>query len=765
MKAPPKIPPYQGGCRRQGGEQTLNIIKNATYLTAGQIKSGIWNLESETMSKLVLAINGLGNVITRIISRIYPLIIICILGIIIYSNSFDCSLHFDDFDSIRDNTAIRDARNVKAVWNFINRRFVTYYTFALNYHFHKLEVFGYHIVNVVIHIAASFMVWWLVMLTLSTPTMRKKDISKYKGLIALGCGLLFVSHPVQTQAVTYIVQRLASLSTLFYLASLCFYSKARQTKKKFAAILLFASLAVTALLGIFTKEIVITLPFSILLYEIYFLKAEDKSITTRLKNKKFWLFLIPFVLFILIIPYLLSFELSYLLSEVSSQRHLDPPLTTAVYFMTQFRVVATYIRLLFIPVNQNVDYDFPASQSFFELYTFLGFLFLAAIFFTAIRIFSRYRLASFGILWFFLTLSVEAIKPLGNVIFEHRLYLPMFGFSLFFVSMLFYILGSRYTKAIVIITIAVVCWNSCLTYRRNRVWKDDISLWSDVIQKSPNKARPYNNLGRAYHQKGNLIEAKKHYLTALRINPFYPEAYNNLGNVLSEEGKLDEAKEQYTRALQLNSIYTKALNNLGSVFFKEEKFDQAKKQYLEAIRFDPNQAESHNNLGLIFLQERNLNAAEKKFREALRINSNYTKAHINLGDTFFLRRNFDEAIREYSRALQIEPDIADAHKKLGRAYFLKGDIDSSAEHFKRALSLHSDYETHFFLSIILIEQKKIDEAFKHLLETVRLNPDHIEAHRELFEYYQSREKIKEAQAHFIEIERLTKQSMQKKGDK
>ena len=155
------------------------------------------------------------------------MVLIIITGFIIYSNTFENSFHFDDIPSIVDNTAIRNLSNVKAIWDIQFTRFITYYSFALNYHFHRLDLFGYHLINLIIHIASSLSVWWLILLTLKTPAIKRSEIKFPAAIIALFGGLIFVAHPVQTQGVTYIIQRLASLSALFYFISLGCYIQAR----------------------------------------------------------------------------------------------------------------------------------------------------------------------------------------------------------------------------------------------------------------------------------------------------------------------------------------------------------------------------------------------------------------------------------------------------------------------------------------------------------------------------------------------------------
>ena len=153
--------------------------------------------------------------------------LICGLGALVYSNSFICSFHFDDIPSILDNAAIRNIQHLQSIWNIWPCRFVTFLSLALNYHFYQTNVFGYHLYNLAIHLIASLLLWWLVRLTLSTPALKDEPIASHTCLLSLFAGLIFVSHPIQTQAVTFIWQRAASMAALFYLASLCFYIKSR----------------------------------------------------------------------------------------------------------------------------------------------------------------------------------------------------------------------------------------------------------------------------------------------------------------------------------------------------------------------------------------------------------------------------------------------------------------------------------------------------------------------------------------------------------
>jgi tetratricopeptide (TPR) repeat protein len=207
-----------------------------------------------------------------------------------------------------------------------------------------------------------------------------------------------------------------------------------------------------------------------------------------------------------------------------------PEYSSIHYLLTQFRVIVTYIRLVFLPFNQNLDYDYPVFKNFFELSVLISFLFLMTILLCANRLFSKYRLVSFSILWFFLALLPESsFFAIKDVIFEHRLYLPLAGVSLFLVSGAYYLIGKNGLKAMVVVLTMVLACYSVLTYQRNKVWKDPLTLWDDTVHKSPHKARGYGNRGMAYYKQGDFTHALSDFNKAIELNPNYTESYNNRG--------------------------------------------------------------------------------------------------------------------------------------------------------------------------------------------------------------------------------------------
>ena len=387
---------------------------------------------------------------------IFSLISITILCTIIYSNTFDASWHFDDNTAIVENYSIRDLKGTILAGG---SRWIGFITFALNYHFGKLDVFGYHLVNICIHLISAILVYFLVLLSFKTPYLKDTKISHYKASLSLASGLIFVAHPIQTQAVTYIVQRFTSLATLFYLFSLVLFIKARLQNlggKRFYSpshLGCYLGSLLAAYLAMKTKEISITLPAIILLYEFCFFSPSLRALLRKL------LYLIPFLLTFFIVP-LSRYGIGLIgisggtfigIAEVGDVIGQATQETKAIprthYLLTQFNVIVTYIRLLFFPVNQNLDYDYTISRTLFEFPTLLSFLFLVFTVIFGVWMFRRSRLISFGIFWFFVTLSVESsIIPIRDVIFEHRVYLPSVGFVIFLTVAIYQMMEQIKTK-------------------------------------------------------------------------------------------------------------------------------------------------------------------------------------------------------------------------------------------------------------------------------------------------------------------------------
>jgi tetratricopeptide (TPR) repeat protein len=656
------------------------------------------------------------------LAHIFSFFLIAIIGLIVYSNTFNSSFVFDDIANIVDNTLIKTPNNFifpSGGYKGYLPRAVGFFTFALNYYFGGLKVTGYHIVNLIIHITNAILVYFLVILTFKTPYIRGKgsgvrgkeqrDSSQEAGnphLIALFSALLFVSHPVQTQAVTYMVQRLTSLATMFYLLSIVMYIKARLITQRSAVsnqesvdssqetaarskqtgdssqrtvgqgamesqnasapiayrllpITYFLLSLISAILAMLTKEMSFTLPIMMILYEATFFKSS---------LKKKLLFLLPLLLTLIIIPLgIMGIDkpLGVILSDLSEKLRVQTEMSRWDYLFTQFRVIVTYIRLLFLPINQNLDYDYPVYHSLFTLPVFLSFLLLLSILGVAVYLLFKaqksevrsqkseeesseyaksseqsavfFRLIAFGIFWFFITLSVESsIIPIVDVIFEHRVYLPSVG-AFIAISAIVLIIAERLNirwplikKAFMLLIVLAVMALSTATYARNAVWKDKITLWEDVVSKSPKNARANNNLGASYYEKSMPDRAIEYLSIAIRSKPDYVDAYNNLGIAYYEKGLNDLAKKQFIRALGFAPNDAGSFNNLSIVYASEGLYDQAIEYAQRALKLEPDNAEAHNSLGVAYGSARMYDLALEQFSLALKLRPDYFEAQNNL---------------------------------------------------------------------------------------------------------------------------------------
>ena len=392
---------------------------------------------------------------------------------------------------------------------------------ALNSRIHKLDVTGYHVVNIFIHIINALLMYGLVILTFRTPFLKSWALKEQANYMALFVGLLFACHPVQTQAVTYIWQRVTSLTMVFYCLSLVMYIKWRLASVKTGSpffqisVWFYIGSVVSAIFAMKTKEIAFTLPVVITLYEFLFF---DGTIRRR------FLYLVPLLLTMLIIPIsLLGIDrpIGEIISDVSDATRVQTGMSRLEYLFTQFAVIVTYIRLLFFPVNQHLDYDYPIYHTFLIPEVFLSFLLLLSLFGSGVYMLfhSRtrnraFRLVAFGIFWFFIALSVESsIIPIVDVIFEHRIYLPSVGASITLASEIFLLLNKFDKEKVQTIGIGFLCVViiilSAVTYSRNHVWRSEIGLWKDCVAKSPGKVRSHYNLGNAYKDSGDLSNAEK----------------------------------------------------------------------------------------------------------------------------------------------------------------------------------------------------------------------------------------------------------------
>lgn len=587
------------------------------------------------------------------------LLIIIIFATLAYSNTFDVPFQMDDGGNIVRNPAIKSLNNVVHPDNIqlthhtdifdkslFKMRYVGYVSFALNFAVHGLDVWGYHLVNLLIHLSTSLLVYCLVTLTFKTPCFLKEQSvsasSRY--FIAFFSALLFAVHPIQTQAVTYIVQRFASLATMFWLLSLVCYVRYRLSPSSESArikhISLYLLSLIAAVLAMKTKEFALLLPVVIVLYEFMFLEG---SIKKRVH------YLAPLCLSLAVVPLsLLSTAKSGLTESAAKISGALGGISRLDYLFTQFRVIVTYFRLLFFPANQRFDYDYPIYRSFFIPEVVLSFVFLLLVFSLGVYIFflsrspeknnrSLYRLVAFGFFWFFITVSAESsIIPIADVIFEHRLYLPSIGFLVALVSAI-ELLRTKYAGRMAsVLTISVVAMMllatglSAATYERNSVWRDRFGLLEDEVKKNPRKDRPRYLLGIMYGEQGKMEEAVHHLKIATTNNPASIGSHYSLAITYMRMGRLEEAIYEYRQTIALKFDFADAHASLADIYTQQGRNFEALNEYLIALKLKPDSAEIHYKLGNLYMYLGQKDEAGKEYRYTLLYNPNHIEARKKL---------------------------------------------------------------------------------------------------------------------------------------
>ena len=588
-----------------------------------------------------------------------------VVVIFIYMGSLSGPFVFDDGPNITENRHIRLTRlSPEGIYDAafkspIAQRPVANASFALNYFFNGYNVVGYRFVNILIHIINGCLVYFLARFTLRTPALR--IYREQAGAIACGAAILWLVHPLHTQSVAYIVQRMTSLTTLFYLLALVCYSDARLSTTTTRKHVLLALCAVSGLLALGTKEIAATLPVFIFLYEWFFFQ-ELKQDWLRRRLPALAGVCAAFGVIVLIFT---GFENPV---ERILAPYAGSSLTAWHRVMTQFRVVVFYLSLLFWPAPSrlNLDHDIATSLALFDPATTLfSLLFLAGLFATAVLTARREPLASYAILWFLGNLVIESSVIRLELIFEHRTYLPSVFPAMVLVSLVFRFLKQKW--AALALLAALAAGGAFWTWQRSLVWADEVALWRDCMEKSPLKPRPYNNLGSALSKIGRFEEAAPYLARAVELKPDYDDARYNLGYVLVRLGLVDAGIRELLEAIRLAPGNYMAHNNLGIAYLIQEDYPDGVRHLQEALRLNPDFEAAYNNLGVALKKQGDFAGAARQFSEAIRVNPNYAEAWNNLGVSLKEQGELKEARDSFRRALRINPNYAAARRNLEEA--------------------------------------------------------------------------------------------------
>jgi hypothetical protein len=437
---------------------------------------------------------------------------------------------------------------------------LAFVTILLNDRIGGEDPFGYHVVNFAIHLSATLAVYALALTLYRTPRLRQTPLATHALPLAVAAALVFACHPIQIQGVTYIVQRMSSMAALFYVGCVLLYARARNAQlglQPGRPPLAFAGSALLALAAFLTKENSASLPLAILLTEWTFYPG--------CAAKRIWR-LAPFLALVLVIPLTwlllgtrpgkplapdtpLAERAQYFVNLLFFRAYPGGTVSSFDYLLTQCVVIPRYLRLVFIPWGFNIDHDVPMVSGV-SATSAAGFAFLASLLGFGLYALHRWPLIGFGMVWFFLALSVEStFLPIKDAMVEHRMYLAMPGVALVLGAAFAWSLQRQRTPTLVIGT-AVLIVLCGLTIQRNELWRTPVLLWKDALAKSPNKARVYANVGTALHNDGRLDEAINYYCNALALDPKSRQAEANAYAALATKME-EELRNDPSRAAEL----------------------------------------------------------------------------------------------------------------------------------------------------------------------------------------------------------------------
>jgi len=681
-----------------------------------------------------------------------------IIGIIAYANSFSGPFIFDDKAAIHENPFVRHLWPLTKSMSArpecpVAGRPIPALSLAFNYAIGAYSVPGYHIFNLAIHLLAALTLYGLIKITLFSDRLRGQ-FGNNASVIAWTAAAIWLVHPLQTESVTYIIQRTESLMGLFYLLTLYAAARAMSSQRPLSWSLL-SILCCT--MGMASKEVMVTAPVLVLLYDRTFAAGLFRPALRRR-----WLLYIGLAAtWIILIAIMLTGP------RAGTTGFQMGHITAWSYARTQFGIIVHYIKLCFWPTEQCLDYCWRIAYSWQQIIPPM--LLVAAIVAAAFWGLWRNRSWAYPAVWFFVILApTSTFIPIADLAFEHRLYLPLAGAIILVVAGTYLFLQriaaqplkNIFTALLIIIVIVSL---TLTTLNRNRDYRSEAVVWRNVVKVSPYNLRGYFNLADTLRTEGKIDEAFALYLKAYNIAPDNPDTHYNLANGLKAKGRISEAIDHYQQAIRLSPDYPDAHTNLGNALYKLGRADEAIAHYLKAVKVKPNDADLQcnlaialqavgrhadavehyrqalrvkpddpavlNNLGFALQSSGDSGQAVTCFKNALRIDPNSVDAHNNLALVLRSQGRFDEALAHFNQALKLKPDFPEAHNNIGLLLQAKGSLDDAVAQFNLAIQLKPDFaEAHGNLALVLIAQNKPDDAVSHFEQALQYKPDYAEAH-------------------------------------
>jgi tetratricopeptide (TPR) repeat protein len=655
-------------------------------------------------------------------SRLFPLVLVGAI-LVAYFNSFAGSFVFDDREMIIGDTQVHEPFSHWTAILARTRPLVTF-SLALNYALGGLNTWGYHAFNLGIHVMAALTLYGLVRRTLLLEGVDH-NYRQTAAALALAVSLLWAVHPLQTESVTYTVQRSESLMGLFYLLTL--YCVLRGAVAPKGAARWYAGAVLCSALGMGSKEVMCTAPVVVMLYDRVFLSSSFREL---LRKRRALYVGLAATWLILAMPVKTALQSSSQVGAAGpSGGFAIKNLTPLAYACSQPGVVTHYLRLAFWPYPLCLDYDWPVARAAGA--TLLpGLLILILSLLTVWALRDRPALGFLGACFFIILAPTSTIMPIADLAAERRMYLPLAALIGLLVVGGYWSLTrlvARYqwdaaqVRRLACASVGVVAVALAFsTQRRNQDYFSEAAMWRSVVDVRPANMRARQNLGallleagktseaadqfrvlvqhqpdaQAHYLLGSALEslgrageAVKHYAAAVRLEPRNAQWHFNLANALASQGDLEEALVHCREVVKLWPDLALGFNNLARILANLGKNEEAVEYYHKALQLAPGLAMAHNNLGIALVRLGKYEEAVEQYRRALAIDPTYVSAYSNWGNALVKQGRFGEAAAIYRKATELDPGLARGHYNLAHALHGEGKTDEAARRYRLALGL------------------------------------------------------------------------------
>jgi tetratricopeptide (TPR) repeat protein len=670
-------------------------------------------------------------------------ILLALAALAVYGRTFSAPFEFDDADAITNNPSIRHWSTVleAPIDSTPAGRPILNLSLALNFAFGGARVTGYHAVNLAIHVLAGLVLFGILRRTLAPRCGAAADLAAFSAALA------WTVHPLQTESVTYIVQRAESLMGLLYLLTL--YSFIRGAEAGSSRVW-FGMAWLACLLGMGTKEVMVSAPVMVLCYDRTFLAGSFRT-AWRLRRRAY----VGLAAGWLVLPFLVGST-----HGRAGTSGFGSGIRWSDYVAAQFPTLVHYLRLAVWPCPQAFDYGTQWVTQLWTIAPAVGLVLGAAAcaFWAFCRPTAGWRAVGYAGAWFFAILAPTSLVP-GNrqTAAEHRMYLALIPLVALGVAEAYRWLG----RAAFPLCLGLAAVYGGLAWKRNAAYSSALILWTDTLAHCPDNFYAHNNLGIELEKlPDRRPDAIAQYREALRLNPDFPEGHNSLGNALTAAGRATEAIAELTAAVRIAPRYAEAYSNLGNALARNGQWQEAIGRYEAALSLKPELSEAHDNLGNALAQQPGrIDEAIAQFHEALRLNPALAEAHNNLGHALEnVPGRHAEAMAQYQAALLLTPDLAAAHNNLGNALNAEGRFPEAMGELETALRLNPAYpEAHNNLGTSLSKLPgRLDDAIAQFQAALRWKPDFAEANYNLGNAFNAAGRPQEAVAQYREAIRLNR---------